>query len=111
MSEKKIRIPVERYEWPDERRLKRQRRLRTLFITIGLIVAFGFGYVVRTAMTPLTTNVTSDFERFEAIFNVLKDDWYFSKDLINPEDKLINDAVKGMIESSGDPAYRLYDSG
>ena len=103
MSEKKIRIPVERYEWPDERRLKRQRRLRTLFITIGLIVAFGFGYVVRTAMTPLTTNVTSDFERFEAIFNVLKDDWYFSKELINPEDKLINDAVNGMIESSGDP--------
>ena len=103
MSERKIRIPVKRYEWPDERRLKRKSRMRTLFITIGLVVAFGFGYVVRTAMTPLTNTVTTDFERFEAIFNVLKEDWYFSKDLINPEDKLINDAINGMIERSGDP--------
>lgn len=103
MSDKKIRIPVERYEWPDERRQKRQRRMRNLVITIALIVAFGFGYVVRTAMTPLDTVAPNNFERFEAIFNVLKDEWYYSKDLINPEDKLINDAVNGMIESSGDP--------
>ena len=103
MSDKKIRIPVERYEWPDERRQKRQRRMRNLVITIALIVAFGFGYVVRTAATPLNTAAPTNFERFEAIFNVLKDEWYYSKDLINPEDKLINDAVNGMIESSGDP--------
>jgi carboxyl-terminal processing protease len=105
MSEKKVRIPLKRYEWPDEKKQKRNRIVQVGVLIISILLSVGFGYSLRSAFideTIVPVVQTSKLNRVEAIFDVLTQEWYFGRDQVDLETQLIEDAIKGMIDGTGD---------
>lgn len=105
MSEKKVRIPLKRYEWPDEKKQKRNRIVQVGVLIISILLSVGFGYSLRSAfideaVVPIVQ--TSKLNRVEAIFDVLTQEWYFGRDQVDLETQLIEDAINGMIDGTGD---------
>lgn len=104
-EEKKVRIPLVRHEWPDERVARRKKNFRNGLVIVALVFAFGLGYTVHGAfntVVPVQTD-TSEFSRLKAVYEVLVNDWYFGKDMNDLDTQLINEAILGMVESTGDP--------
>lgn len=105
MSEKKVRIPLKRYEWPDEKKQKRNRIVQVGVLIISILLSVGFGYSLHSAFidkTVVPVVQTSKLNRVEAIFDVLTQEWYFGRDQVDLETQLIEDAIKGMIDGTGD---------
>lgn len=105
MSEKKVRIPLKRYEWPDEKKQKRNRIVQVGVLIISILLSVGFGYSLRSAFideTIVPVVQASKLNRVEAIFDVLTNEWYFGRDQVDLETQLIEDAIKGMIDGTGD---------
>ena len=105
MSEKKVRIPLKRYEWPDEKKQKRNRIVQVGILIISILLSVGFGYSLHSAFidkTVVPVVQTSKLNRVEAIFDVLTQEWYFGRDQVDLETQLIEDAIKGMIDGTGD---------
>ena len=105
MSEKKVRIPLKRYEWPDEKKQKRNRIVQVGVLIISILLSVGFGYSLRSAFidkTVVPVVQTSKLNRVDAIFDVLTQEWYFGRDQVDLETQLIEDAIKGMIDGTGD---------
>ena len=105
MSEKKVRIPLKRYEWPDEKKQKRTRIIQVSILVISILLSVGFGYSLRSAfidekVVPVQT--VSKLNRVEAIFDVLMNEWYFGRNQEDLETQLIEDAIDGMIDGTGD---------
>lgn len=115
MSEsKKVKIPLTRYEWPDER-IERKKKMRRRFLfALTLILTFSIGYSVRSVLSPTSPAVIQtedDFARLKAVYDVMANDWYFGKDVVDLDSTLINDAILGMVDSAGDPhtSYMVAD--
>lgn len=111
---KKIKIPLTRYEWPDERQERQKRGRKAFVLVLTLILTFGLGYAVRSVVAPTLPDVTAtqdEFTRLKAVYQVLVNDWYFGKDTSDLDTQLINDAILGMVEGTGDPhtAYMTAD--
>lgn len=110
MSEKKkVRIPLTRYEWPDER-LARIAKQKKILLTISIIfLIFSLGFFSHDFLNPTQNSVVvsesdqSQFDRLKAVYDVLISDWYFGKDQSDLDQKLINQAILGMVESTEDP--------
>jgi carboxyl-terminal processing protease len=105
MSEKKVRIPLKRYEWPDEKKQKRNRIVQVGILIISILLSVGFGYSLRSAFIDeivVPVQQASKLNRVEAIFDVLTEEWYFGRDQVDLETQLIEDAIKGMIDGTGD---------
>jgi len=100
------RIHLTRYEWPDERQEKRRKRQRFAVIVLVIVLSFGlglgFGRVVTSPNQVSPNPVSSQLTRLEAIYQVLNEDWYFGKFVDNLSEKLIDDAIFGMVEGTGD---------
>lgn len=104
MSDKKVRIPLQRYEWPDEKKFKRNRIIQISVLVISILLSIGFGYSLKSALVDeiLPTKNVSNLDRLDAIYTVLTEEWYFGRDQVDLEKKLLEDAIKGMIDGTGD---------
>ena len=105
MSEKKVRIPLKRYEWPDEKKQKRTRYIQVGILIVSILLSVGFGYSLRSAFVNETVEPikqTSKLNRVEAIYDVLMNEWYFGRNQVDLDSQLIDDAIKGMIDGTGD---------
>lgn len=110
MSEKKkIRIPLTRYEWPDER-LARMAKRKKILLNIGIVLLiFSLGFFSHDYIKPSQNTVIvsetdqGQFDRLKAVYDVLISDWYFGKNLSDLDQQLINEAIIGMVESTEDP--------
>ena len=72
---------------------------------ISILLSVGFGYSLRSAfidekVVPVQT--VSKLNRVEAIFDVLMNEWYFGRNQEDLETQLIEDAIDGMIDGTGD---------
>ncbi len=103
MEEKKIHVKLEKHLWPDEIRAKRKKNWQRGFLIVSLVLVFTFGWVVGQSFgtsTPVTGSST--LSRLEAVYEIMKNDWYFGKKITNNDQKLIDDAIAGMIAGGGD---------
>ncbi|HZJ87517.1 MAG TPA: S41 family peptidase [Erysipelothrix sp.] len=99
----KIKIKLERHKWPDELEKEKQNKRKFLINGISILLIFVVGFTFG-AVFYTTDEVSGDVNvaRFERVYDILVDKWYFKNDLENPEETLIENAIKGMIEQNGD---------
>ena len=106
MNKETKRIYLSRHEWPDERQEKRKKRLRIVSFVLVVLLSFGLGFgFARVNVGPNiieNPQSASRLNRLEAIYQILRDDWYFGKFVDNLSEQLINDAIFGMVEGTGD---------
>lgn len=104
MSNKKVRIPLQRYEWPDEKKYKRNRIIQISILVISILLSIGFGYSLKSALVDevVPNENVSSLDRLDAIYSVLREEWYFGRDQVDLDKQLLEDAIKGMIDGTGD---------
>lgn len=110
MSDKKVNIKLEKYMWPDEIKQKREKRLHWIITSVIVVLALLIGTVFGSMMNspqPIGSDGLSPFpssnnNKFDEIFNILSHQWYFSKDMENPQEQMTDNAIFGMIEKNGD---------
>lgn len=110
MDNNKVNIKLEKHLWPDEQRKRKQKRLIILGVLIAMLLSFGSGFIFAKAANPeVITNPNSEnlssesMNRFNSVVNILKNRWYFSKDMENPTIELVDNAIIGMLDKNGDP--------
>ena len=102
MGRKTTVYRVERHKWPDEIAAdKRRSRMAALFVSVGL-VCFLLGSVGTFMMMPRiegasTSIYDSKFEKIKTIYNIMENNWYFGKDVVDLETQLIDGAIEGMM--------------
>ena len=105
MTKNKIRVPLERHEWPDEKEARKKKQRRNILTGLALVLFFSFGFFTHALFVEpeVQTVQTEDaFTRLKAVYEVLVEDWYFGKDIEGLDQALISDAITGMVESTGD---------
>lgn len=105
MTKEKVRVQLTRHEWPDEKEARKKKTRRNILVTLSLILVFSFGFfshdLINTNSTQ-TTQTEDEFTRLKAVYSVLVDEWFFGKDNADLGTQLIDDAILGMVESTGD---------
>ena len=110
MDNNKVNIKLEKHLWPDEQRNRKQKRLIILGVLVAMLLSFGSGFIIAKASNPTinsnptTENLSSEsMKRFNSVLSILKNRWYFSKDMENPTVELVDNAIFGMLDQNGDP--------
>lgn len=105
MTKEKIRVSLQRHEWPDEKEARKKKQRRNILTFLSLILFFSFGFFSHALLVEPEVQVIQtqdDFTRLKAVYEVLVEDWYFGKDMNDLDQQLINEAIVGMVESTGD---------
>ena len=108
MDSKKNYIRVERHKWPDEIAAEKKRTRKRFAIIASCIVFFfaGFGLSSLTngnlTFSKSSTTEVSDSEKFNEIYDIMKNQWYFGKDIENLSSFLIDNAIQGLISNEYD---------
>lgn len=76
-----------------------------VFLALALTITFVIGY--RTgrfagASSNEPSGLDSRFSLFESVYNIMNKDFYFGDDSEEYKDKLVYDAINGMVDSQGD---------
>lgn len=99
----KIKIKLQRHKWPDEIEAEKQERkhffIKTTLVLMIFAIGFTFGAVFYTKPGVVKDN---NVARFERIYDLLVNNWFFVQDMEDPESEMIENAIKGMIERNGD---------
>lgn len=111
-EEKVHEIKVTRYKWPDEIRQERRKFWTRLGVVSLLVVSFVLGWGSKSLMGGSTTGTTgsSELDSLTAVYETLRDKWYFSSEMDDAANTLLENAINGMIELDGDP-FTEYMSG
>jgi carboxyl-terminal processing protease len=81
--------------------MKNKERIIWVSVVLMLLVVLLFGVFINDAQAADQTSSFAYFEKFKNVFRVLKDE-YVDVKLVDDK-KLVNGAIKGMIDSIGDP--------
>ncbi|MFV0381123.1 MAG: S41 family peptidase [Breznakia sp.] len=113
----KKQIHVKKHLWPDEIMAKKLKRRNRVSIVALLVVCFGLGYATNTFLAKggsLTITSTGESvsvsEKFNKIYDILANEWYFGKDIEELDAKLIDKAISGMSTDEIDPHTTYMDS-
>lgn len=103
MADKKVvRYKLIKHKWPDERKMERDRRIRRILIVVVCLCCFAGGFLVNSFTSAKQTKSTFDFEKLNAVYDIMKDKFYFGKDQKSFSEKLMNGAITGMVDAGGD---------
>jgi carboxyl-terminal processing protease len=103
MEEENVRIKLERHVWPDERAMRKRKKIFVSTVIIAIVLSFGIGWLFGSFLqTPITVNNSGKYTRLDAIIETLSAQWYFGKDVESLEKWLIDNAINGMIDLNGD---------
>ncbi|MBR2670201.1 MAG: S41 family peptidase [Solobacterium sp.] len=100
-----IRVQLERHQWPDEIDLKTLKKENRRLMRIIYILAIICGLLVGLAWSlrgrkPVTN--TADTKLSE-ILRIMSKEWFFAKDIEDPEGRLMDQALIGMTTNAEDP--------
>lgn len=99
----KIKIKLQRHKWPDEIEKEKKKRRKLILNITTVIVVFALGWTFGSVFySPISTVPDANIARFERVYDTLLKDWYFKQDMENPDETMIENAIKGMIEKNGD---------
>ncbi|AMC92522.1 peptidase [Erysipelothrix larvae] len=101
----KVKIKLERHQWPDEIQKKHKNRWVIVVTVLAIFASFGLGWTFSRAVNgnSLTVVQNAQIARFERIYNPLLSGWFFANDMDNASEQLITNAINGMLQLNGDP--------
>lgn len=115
MEDNKNYIHVKRHKWPDEIEAeKKQTRKRfaivllcTAFFVFGFSASYFSGAIQRQSSAGSDGNDTS---KFNEIYNLMKNEWYFGKDVKDLDTFLMENAIVGLTTNEYDAHTNYLDT-
>lgn len=101
-SENKVTIKLERHKWPDEIEQSRKKRNRIALVVATVVVSFVLGMLVSPRSGVPFLKGDDSISRFESVYNELRNNWFFGKEMTNVDSELIDNAIIGMLKENGD---------
>ena len=102
MAEKKvIRYKLERHKWPDEIEAEKKEKRRKRTVVLSCIACFVVGIVVHSMWDGLM-HTGGDRSKFNDVYHIMKNQFYFSNEIEDIDDTLMNGAISGMVNAGGD---------
>lgn len=89
-----------------------KKKQKKIFIVIALVIAFfafSIGFYLSYVFNYDEKNA-NDKNKFDTIYSILSEDWYYGKYDENIEKTLIDNAIYGMLDSETDPFTRYLTS-
>ncbi|NCC54696.1 MAG: PDZ domain-containing protein [Erysipelotrichia bacterium] len=106
MEEKKNYIKVERHKWPDEVAAEKKRTRKRFFIVFVCIACFVGGFMLsslrQTSYGVSSQSKSEDSDKFNEIYNIMQNEWYFGKDVKNLSEFLMDNAINGLTSNEYD---------
>lgn len=106
MENNKKYIKVTRYKWPDEVATEKKKTKNIFICILACLLCLGVGFGVGNIGSSSTTYVellgSDDTSKFEEVYNILVNDWYFGKDIEDVETFLIDLAIAGITSTEYD---------
>lgn len=83
---------------------KSKNRLITTLVVIAVIITFMLGYGVGHFGNSGTSarSVNDSFSTFESVYNILTEKFYYGENTDTYQKKIMNEAIKGMVDAQGD---------
>ncbi|HHX52173.1 MAG TPA: S41 family peptidase [Erysipelothrix sp.] len=120
MEDNKVNVKLEKHLWPDEIKSRQRKRSIILVVIVGLLFSFAFGWATgrvnsrsnnnQPIVNPENPNTTTpvltpeqQFSKFQYIYEVLSNNWYFSNEMEDAGNQIMDNAINGMLELNGDP--------
>lgn len=99
----KIQIKLQRHKWPDEIEKEKKKKRNIVSILVVGVLVFAIGWTFGSVFySPLGQPKDANIARFERVYDTLQRSWFFKNDMDNPQEEMINNAIKGMLELNGD---------
>lgn len=101
-NENKVTIKLERHKWPDEIKKTKKKKRSIALISAAIVVSFVLGMFLSPRSGVPFIGGNDSLNRFEAVYNELRNNWYFGKEMEDVDNDLINNAIIGMLNENGD---------
>lgn len=106
-----VRIKLVRHEWPDERAARRKKQRQLLLAVLTCLLIFTAGFATAVVMNPSTSATSSvNNSKYSTIYDIMRNFWYFGKDVENLDETLIDGSINGLVNSGGDIHTQYLDS-
>lgn len=105
MSEKRTVIyKLERHKWPDEIAAEKRRRRKNLAIIASCLFFFAAGFFVSRATAGSVRSSESNLqkEKFDAVYALMNEKWYFGKDIDDLSTVLMENAIAALANNDVD---------
>ena len=100
----KIKIKLQRHKWPDELEKEKKRKRKIFTSIVAGVLVFAVGWTFGSVFySPISQTQDANIARFERVYDTILKNWFFKNDMEKPEEELIDNAIKGMLERNGDP--------
>ena len=86
--------------------MKISKKLKGIILALCL-VSFGLGILIPTLINK--SNTSQEEQKFQKIYEILKNDWYFSDDVKDVDNKLLEQAIEGMTSLKKDPHTNYFN--
>lgn len=100
-NKKIVRVKLVRHEWPDERAARKKKQRNAFLVFVACLVCFVGGFSLASLQSPSTSGSSSN-TKYDTIYQVMSERWYFGKDHENLSEELHNGAIHGMVDSGKD---------
>ena len=107
MAKKIVRYKLVKHKWPDEIKAERQARLKKAgMVALGVLIFFSGVFTTKfLSKNELIEDET--FSKLSQIYTVMKEQFYFGKDIDDFSEELLNGAIEGMV-SAGEDKHTTY---
>lgn len=104
-EDKKVHLRLVRHKWADEIEIEKKKKRKNLILISAIIVSFVMGMLLSSVIqSPVSySNRNANSAIFDSVYSIMQNRWYFSKDKENFSDKLMQDAINGMVNAQDDP--------
>ena len=107
MAEKRVvRYKLERHKWPDEIEAEKKEKRRKIILVVVCIAFFVSGFATNSLLKGKSVSRVNS-AKLDAIYDVMKNDFYFAQSGKDYENALVDGAIAGMV-NAGEDQHTMY---
>lgn len=107
---KVVRVKLVRHRWPDEIAARRKKQRQIMGTILACMLFFTAGFALSSFVQPNNAVKSAGSNKMTTVYEVMKDLWYFGKDMEDLDTTLIDGAISGLVDSGGDPHTMYMDA-